>query len=290
MPGYNGGGGLPLNIGFEDGGENLAAATIYLGLKIPQQITKLCDRSVFLIMGGEGLVALSSAGLTLGTDMLLSPGISSTVLRMALQMNRLHDLDGKTLLWKSPEHLLCGRPRKDWHGRWRSGNSARLIPESDALSMSLLGYDPVGTGSRVKSGRRRWTYRSVRKVCRLPVLSVSTDGAIPLGVVLTIVATKPVKLSSWRVETLYPFWRCLCSWRFVRARILRWTTALPEVKTWFHLCENMGGKRHISGWRSGDGDLKLHSEFALNLLDDLPYNHQMREEEDAANIALALGG
>jgi 2,3-bisphosphoglycerate-independent phosphoglycerate mutase len=154
-----------------------------------------------------------------------------------------------------------------------------MYPGSDAANMALLGYDPVkyytGRGPIEAAAMSiPLDAKDVAFRCSL----ISTDGATLLdysaGHITTEEARPIIELANQKLGT-----RALRLFPGVSYRhILRWTDGPTEVKT-APPHESMG-KRLTDIYPQGDKDTKIRAfiEDSLNLLNDLPFNRQRREE------------
>ena len=154
-----------------------------------------------------------------------------------------------------------------------------MYPGSDAANMALLGYDPT----RYYTGRGPieaaamdipLDAKDVAFRCSL----ISTDGETLLdysaGHITTEEARPIIELANQKLGT-----RSLRLFPGVSYRhILRWTDGPTEVKT--NPPHESMGKRLADIYPQGDMDTKIRAfiEDSLNLLDDLPFNQQRRNE------------
>lgn len=161
-----------------------------------------------------------------------------------------------------------------------------MYPGSDAANMALLGYDPTRyyTGRGPVEAAAMHIPMETRDVafrCSL----ISTDGTNLLdhsaGHISTEEARPLIELANAKLGTpslrLFPG----VSYR----HILRWTGGPTEVLT--HPPHENLHKPLASLYPQGDGEDKLRHfiEDSLNLLDNLPFNRQRREEgKNPANV------
>ena len=190
----------------------------------------------------------------------------------------LSDLDGKTPLEVARTPYLDDLARNGLVGSVQV-TPLDMYPGSDAANMALLGYDPV----RYYTGRGPVEAAAMQipldpKDVAFRCSLISTDGErltdYSAGHIKTEEARPLIELANrklcTRAMTLFPG----VSYR----HILRWTDGPVEVNT-VPPHENMG-KLLSEIQPTGDGESKLRAfiEDSLNLLDDLPFNRQRREE------------
>ena len=190
----------------------------------------------------------------------------------------MDDLDGKTPL------EVARTPNLDQLAQAALVGSVQVTPTdmypgSDAANMALLGYDPVKyyTGRGPIEAAAMFIPLDAKDVafrCSL----ISTDGETLLdysgGHITTEEARPIIELANQKLGT-----RSLRLFPGVSYRhILRWTDGPTEVKT--NPPHESMGKRLSDIYPQGDMDTKIRAfiEDSLNLLDDLPFNRQRRNE------------
>ena len=190
----------------------------------------------------------------------------------------LSDLDGKTPLEVARTPYLDGLARTGLVGSVQV-TPPDMYPGSDAANMALLGYDPrryyTGRGPiEAAAMGLPMDARDVAFRCSL----IGTDGETLLdysaGHITTEEARPIIELANSKLGT-----RSLTLFPGVSYRhILRWHDGPTEVQT--HPPHENMGKPLASIYPVGDGDSKLRGfiEDSLNLLDDLPFNRQRRQE------------
>ena len=190
----------------------------------------------------------------------------------------LSELDGKTPLEVARTPYLDDLARNGLVGTLEV-TPPDMYPGSDAANMALLGYDPT----RYYTGRGPieaaamglpMEARDVAFRCSL----ITTDGETLLdysaGHITTDEARPLIELANSKLGT-----RALTLFPGVSYRhILRWHDGPTDVQT-HPPHENMGTLLSAI-YPSGDGESRLRGfiEDSLNLLDDLPFNKQRRNQ------------
>ena len=190
----------------------------------------------------------------------------------------LDDLDGKTPLEVAKTPFLDDLAQQGRVGAVQV-TPPDMYPGSDAANMALLGYDPTlyYTGRGPIEAAAMGIPLDARDVafrCSL----ISTDGETLVdysaGHITTEEARPIIELANQKLGTqslkLYPG----VSYR----HILRWKDGPIHVKT-SPPHESMG-KKLTKIYPIGDGESKIRHfiDDSLNLLDNLPFNRQRREE------------
>ncbi len=188
------------------------------------------------------------------------------------------DLNGKTPLEVARTPYLDELARMGRVGAVQV-TPVEMYPGSDAANMALLGYDPT----RYYTGRGPveaaamgipMEPKDVAFRCSL----ISTDGVTLLdysaGHITTEEARPLIELANQKLGT-----RAMTLFPGVSYRhILRWNDGPTNVET--HPPHENIGKPLAPIYPQGEGDSKIRAfiEDSINLLDDLPFNRQRREE------------
>jgi 2,3-bisphosphoglycerate-independent phosphoglycerate mutase len=190
----------------------------------------------------------------------------------------LSDLDGKTPLEVARTPYLDDLARAGLVGSVEV-TPPEMYPGSDAANMALLGYDPrryyTGRGPiEAAAMGLPMDAKDVAFRCSL----ISTDGETLLdysaGHITTDEARPIIELANSKLGT-----RALTLFPGVSYRhILRWHDGPTEVLT--HPPHESMGKPLRELYPTGEGETRLRGfiEDSLNLLDELPFNTQRRDE------------